>query len=386
MSTEAALLAAIVANPDEDAARLVYADFLQESGTESTTARAEFIRAQVALARPPQKGERAKRRALLAPAKRLQKQHGAEWAAPVFDAAGIPREKFHRELGYDDWDRGFLAFTRFDDLAAFRARAPDVSALGPIAGLTLNKFNDADVRALAEMPALRTVKVLGLYGTGSLTGPNERNIGDDTAAALAASPHLARLETLDLTQNRLTTAGVRSLAHSTALSRLTKLRLYGNSAVNDETYAMLVASPLATRMTEWQADGSSGVTSEAARILARAPHLAHVTAISFSNTDIEDDGVEALAGGHFPALRELDFRNTNVTDRAVRTIARAPVFANLERLNFVKTWIGGTGARYLRESKTLTKIKFLALYSAVPGASEAALKKRFGRKVEFGRI
>jgi uncharacterized protein (TIGR02996 family) len=45
---ERALLAAIIANPEEDTPRLVYADWLQEHGREE---RAELIRAQIGLAR-----------------------------------------------------------------------------------------------------------------------------------------------------------------------------------------------------------------------------------------------------------------------------------------------------------------------------------------------
>ena len=45
-----ALLAAILAEPDDDTARLVYADWLQEQGDEG---RAEFIRVQCELARHP---------------------------------------------------------------------------------------------------------------------------------------------------------------------------------------------------------------------------------------------------------------------------------------------------------------------------------------------
>lgn len=41
MTDERALLAAITANPDDDTARVVYADFLEENGESK---RAEFIR------------------------------------------------------------------------------------------------------------------------------------------------------------------------------------------------------------------------------------------------------------------------------------------------------------------------------------------------------
>lgn len=49
MNTEADFLAAIRAQPSDDALRLVYADFLQEAGEDP---RAELIRVQVELARP----------------------------------------------------------------------------------------------------------------------------------------------------------------------------------------------------------------------------------------------------------------------------------------------------------------------------------------------
>jgi len=383
MSTEAALLATIVADPD-DTARLVYADFLDEKGGEIDTARAQFIRAQIELARPAQKGDSKRRRELLSLAKKLHKQHGVAWAAPVFDALGTKNEKFWREIDYTDWDRGFRDWLYFVDVKSFNERIDAVRALTPITTLSFTRFNDDGVRTLIGTEHMRTVKRISLCGTGNR--PTDSNIGDKTLAMLAACPNLSRLESLDLTQNRVTTEGVRAVAHSPILTRLTKLSLYANT-VGDATYEMLVASPLGARMTEWSVDGHAGVTSEAARILARSAHLTHITAISFSNTDITDAGVEALASAeHLASVRDLDFRNTNLTHRGAMAVARSPVFANLERLNFVKTWITGIGAKALRDSKYLKKISFLALYDAVPGASEAALKKRFGRKVEFGRV
>jgi len=135
MSTEAALLAALAADPDDDTVRLVYADFLDEQGTESGTARAEFIRAQIELARPAQRGEGAKRRTLLARAKELQEQYGAGWAAPVFDAVGVKQDNLWREIDYGSWDRGFLDWLTFDDCAAFRARCGGARPFSELGGL-----------------------------------------------------------------------------------------------------------------------------------------------------------------------------------------------------------------------------------------------------------
>jgi uncharacterized protein (TIGR02996 family) len=384
MSTEAALLAAIAADPDDDTARLVFADFLEEKGGEPDAARARFIRAQVELARPAQRGESAHRRELLSEVKQLHKRYGPEWAKPVLDAAGTSRNKFSREPGLDTWDRGFLGWVQFKNVAEFRKRAPAVSALGPLTGLTFRLFKDSDVRRLAEMPALRTVRRLSLFGSG--WGEDANTIGDAPARVLAESPYLGRLEELDLTQNRLTTEGVRAIAFSPRLTRLQKLNLYGNE-LNDDTYAMLVGSPLAARMTEWDVNGTPDVTSGAARIIARATSFTHLTALSFDNTGITDSGLEALtAAKHLSGLRSLNLRNTNITHLGVRAITRSPVFANLRELNFVKTWINGFGARFLRESPYLKKIKMIALYDAVPRASEKKLAEKFGRKAVFHRI
>ena len=49
-----ALLAAVLANPDDDVPRLVYADYLEEAGGEANVARARFIRAEVTAEQLPE--------------------------------------------------------------------------------------------------------------------------------------------------------------------------------------------------------------------------------------------------------------------------------------------------------------------------------------------
>ena len=56
MSDEAAFLNAILANPEDDAPRLVYADWLDERGDPASEAKAAFLRALAALALPGGRG------------------------------------------------------------------------------------------------------------------------------------------------------------------------------------------------------------------------------------------------------------------------------------------------------------------------------------------
>lgn len=75
---EAALLAAVVASPDDDSVRLVYADALSARGD----ARGEFIAVQCALARNPADAQLAKR------SQQLLQTHGRTWLAALGPGAG----------------------------------------------------------------------------------------------------------------------------------------------------------------------------------------------------------------------------------------------------------------------------------------------------------
>src|SRR5262245_53611857 len=107
MSDEAALLAAIRTNPEEDTPRLAYADWLDEQGGELNTAHAEFIRIQIELDRaeprrtePPEHKEKEKR------SRELFWKHYREWFPELFG-----KKNFHRgaRAGWYDMERGFLS-------------------------------------------------------------------------------------------------------------------------------------------------------------------------------------------------------------------------------------------------------------------------------------
>src|SRR5262245_43696023 len=75
--SHAAFLNTIRMVPDDDTARLVYADFLDEQGSPADSARAEFIRVQIELARLPETDP--KRPALEDRENELLRAHEAAW-------------------------------------------------------------------------------------------------------------------------------------------------------------------------------------------------------------------------------------------------------------------------------------------------------------------
>src|SRR5262249_488094 len=112
-----ALLQTIIDNPDDDAPRLVYADWIEEHGEPE---RAEFIRVQVAYDgadfAKERRGEWAGRM------KELWKAYGPAWLAQLPKLPGVRWSTSFR--------RGFPHMVEFDGATAFTAGAAAVFAAG----------------------------------------------------------------------------------------------------------------------------------------------------------------------------------------------------------------------------------------------------------------
>jgi len=178
-----ALLTAILAEPDEDTPRLMFADWLDEEGRGET---AEFIRTQIELARTSERDVvpwNPKLVALRATEKRILGMRFAEWIAPLRSPAG-PLEGKGTDVQFR---RGFIE----------------------VAWMTAAWFVEyAD--ALFRRVPLRELRVRWATPT--------------SFAELLASPHLARLDTLDISGRGLGDAGVTQLVQSRAPAKLRCLR------------------------------------------------------------------------------------------------------------------------------------------------------------------
>src|SRR4051812_31298952 len=93
MSLEAAFLHDICQNPDDDAPRLVYADWLDDHGGAGGPDRAEFIRVQIELARTPGL-DPARRQVLELRQGVLLKKWKVAWVKPFHGL--FPRYEYHR--------------------------------------------------------------------------------------------------------------------------------------------------------------------------------------------------------------------------------------------------------------------------------------------------
>jgi uncharacterized protein (TIGR02996 family) len=243
-------LRAICQAPDDDAPRLVFADWLDENGDPE---RAEFIRLHVRLAREPDAPGLEQR------CKELFRQYWPRWVAELPDTALLWAEMANPWCSYlpllfdsddrpsrtgdtwdenapslDDWHRGFPATVYIQGHAEpLLLSGHYIAEYVPVRRLRLRGLDDPDpaIRTLACMPLL--VKIRELFVSG--TTPT-----DHGAVDLARARYATGLRFLSLDASRMTDRGGREFAESPHLGGLEGLQLLQND-FNGATKALLRA-------------------------------------------------------------------------------------------------------------------------------------------------
>jgi uncharacterized protein (TIGR02996 family) len=139
------LVNAIVADPNDDAVRLVYADWLEEHDQPD---RAEFIRGQIQLARLSQ--DSLPRRRLARRVREVLERRRDEWLSPVID-----------DLRYWHFERGLIDKIGIDARCLER-RATELFSSLPLTRLWV-LFMDMDMEDLERLPI--PARLFGKAGT-----------------------------------------------------------------------------------------------------------------------------------------------------------------------------------------------------------------------------
>ncbi|MCS6865814.1 MAG: TIGR02996 domain-containing protein [Gemmataceae bacterium] len=178
MSVEAALRAAVLAHPEDDVARLIYADWLEEHGQAS---QARFIRHQIWAAQAEPHSPTARYHD--AQAEALLLSHRFQWTQAIGDR--INSYQFHR---------GFIEQVTVD-VAVFPRDAAALLAVEPIQALRLYRLADT--------------------------------AAGDCLQHFFASPHLERIKRLDFSSMPVAPVELEGLVGSAFVANITELRLSG---------------------------------------------------------------------------------------------------------------------------------------------------------------
>ena len=281
MPEHRAFLNAILERPDDDLARLVYADYLDETGDPE---RAEFIRVQIEIANSSDGDPRFS--ALRRRQNELQKRR-VEWRLPI---RGI--QHFHR---------GFV-----ESIA-----------------VTADWLIHSPIEILRAAP-IRELRVIN---------------ADNYVVDLARVPGLDRIQTLDLRNNSFGTQGrLARFLELAPLRNMTGLLLLNNQLWRDDV-EVLVSSERAAQLLSLDLSGNA-LGNAGVEILARAERLTGLRALILRSDDldyrdrIDGDGAEDLAMSPvLNRLANLEIGGHLLGDSGPAFFANAPGLPVLERID-----------------------------------------------------
>jgi uncharacterized protein (TIGR02996 family) len=390
---EEAFFRSIAAEPEDDAARLVYADWLDDNGEPE---RAEFIRLQCARAaaegaagdvrRLVDRWEKGWRRREQIGFLRLVRA-ALEAEAPRRGGKGSPRREARLiEAHHERWlgglpfpvefRRGFPEvldveardYLQYADLLARVAPVQAVRLMSytPWEGDTPEGMDDDEedqatlelVKRLAACPELSRWAELDFVACP----------GGEVLEALLSSPHLTGLRRVVASGNE-TGEGVGLMVADERFSHLRWLDLYdGNSASGrpgDDDFIDIVTSPHLARL-EHLDYGTNNASDDGAAALASSPTMTRLRSLNLCENYVSPVGLRALA--HSPTLTSLRHLNlfacmgkTPLDDGAFADLLSSPLFTRLTALDFSSNAVSDEGVRRLAATPAAVGLRALVL-------------------------
>jgi uncharacterized protein (TIGR02996 family) len=344
--------------PDDDAPRLVYADFLEERGDDLSAGRAELIRVQVELARCPPTSARAVE---LAARERELLDWGeqawvGEWAAVLdgwtfrrglVEAIRVDASVFLEYAAdwFAEWPT--LAVAKLTRAAGHLEELADCPWLAHLRGLDLSDC-DIDGEGLAPLTFSRNIGLLQALDL------SDNPIGPCGAELLSSSPTADDLREVHLGRCRLGGAGLERLLGGRPLP-WTRLDLTDNGLDRPAVLRLADSATLANLRTLVVGGHPHG--NYFACKLAESSQAAGLEDLGLAWTELGDAGLTALAeADRLPALRSLDIQRNHATYRVDRdgtevgglaALIRSPLLSRLRRLlvghgNRTSHWVTAT--------------------------------------------
>lgn len=291
--------------PEDDAPRLVYADWLEELGDP----RGEFIRLQCELARLDAQDSR--RHPLHHRQRQLFHKHKDCWVAALPRLPGVRWEIRQRwpEPAHA-FERGMLARVTISDSQALLAHAEVLFAQECVRELRLVRMKPHDVDDVFALPWLSRLTLLDF--------PHNRIT---EIRPLVKADHLCHLRYLNLVDNWLGDYGTQQLTEASHLSGLFALGLTRNRI------------------------GDAGAAA-----LAKSTNFGELKLLSLANNDIECGGAERLAFS--PLARQvnvLKLSRNRIGPRGGRALAESPELDDIEQLDLRGNSLGSETEQRLRD-------------------------------------
>ena len=292
----------------DDTLRLVFADFLEERGDDASIARAELIRVQVELQR---------------------------WS-PLYPRFATLTDRQNELI--ETWERVWLGkWTKV--LTGWSFRRGLVEAVCADA----SDFLEYADEWFAEWPTLSVVKLTRASGhlpelaaspwLAHLHGLDlsDNDINDESLVYLTTSRYIPLLQALDLSDNPIGLRGASLLIDAVYADELRELHLSGCGLGGAGLRRLLDG-----RGRQWRRLDLSRTGIEAKDMLpfADSPVLRNLTALDLSWNELGADGIETLVNSpNVAGLVDLGLSHTKAGNAAVTSLAKSKCLSNLRSLD-----------------------------------------------------
>ena len=407
MSDEDDFIRAVRAAPEDDALRLVYADWLEDH---DQGPRAELIRVQCALASLAE-GD-AGRAALEERSTELLDRYSSAWGkglpGKVQWRRGFP-EVFEVRVG--EYLRGTRSLKRLAPVQAVRLYEPtkdereedddgleDDEFIRLTRSMLLDRWTDLEIAplflglddswrcfdALVAAPHLTQLRRLSVRNNDCL-GPNVCRVAapkfahlthldifnsdsayngpaDEGIARITTSPHMARLEYLDIGLCDVGDDGLCALAASSHMGRLQTLKAEGGS-FTDRGLRALSASQSLPCLTHLNLNdsldrrGDPGAGEDALAVLIESPLLARLNGLGIAGWGLQDADLMRLADRtDASGLRHLSIGGPDLSPAGVRALLSSPSLSQLSHLEWCRWGLTDETASVLLGATQLTHL------------------------------
>jgi uncharacterized protein (TIGR02996 family) len=393
MSTLDALRQAVLASPDDDLPRLVFADYLEENGDPD---RAAFIRAQIELAKTPEYEPFA----VLCKTRKREWVTGEPWAGELPGGSYPPvlsyaPPSFRRGFGWDVQLSGPHQTALLADLLELQpyqalhvgtgtldqwrqfCAHPCLTRFRTFAFTGLSSPNEP-LRCLRESPHTTGITSLRLETTNfpsipiileelfaaplgkqltSLSMRHGYGSADETLEAITQSGPVS-LTDLDLFHMGFGPSAARVFVDSGLANQTEVLRLNGNPLMQPGMAILATAagSLRVLDLTETRLD------AKAVEALAFTAGFASVRKLVLAGNKLSTDGIKMLSRSpHLAGLRSLGLANTHCDNAAVRYVTRGTFWPTLVELDLRNNPISDSGAKHLLTAQPAPDLTSLVL-------------------------
>ena len=407
VSKERQLLDAVVAAPDDETPRLVYADWLTDHGEPQGS----FIRSQCHLAGLEEHDPSWT--ALYARTERMRRIHEARWIEPL--AACLPSREVW-ETTMREFRRGFVEHLESPYQAMDWQVLSSLSRLTPLRTVALRPTGEAPDQVASALRSAAEAHVAGalvLYSGGSLRQDAFDEVAPEVAAtftsfgvrsatvpprAVARIAQLlgARLRSLTLGHTLVGDAGIVALAAYGLLAQVNHLDLRGNQFGRAGVEALVskwsdapvelhlrdnpAASPYIERVLDWRPLRRLdlvGTVGDRAAIdqLLRSDSILDLRQLALAPSQpwhFDVDRATVLASRPFHRLTRLTLGRCRIEAAGMAALAASPALGTLVNFRAFGCQIGDRGVEALVDSAHLTRLVRLDLHGN--GLTDAALE------------